>query len=365
MKYLFYFGHPAQYLFLRETIKELSLSGRHQITILIKTKDVLEDLVRKDGFPYTNILPKNRGNSVFSIGLSFFKRIGLIIPIILQKRPDVLIGTDATIAQVGKLFGLDRITILEDDYNVIKKLADLTYPFTQVILCPEVCNVGAWEAKKVGYKGYMKLAYLHPSVFTADEQITRKYNLGGRYVLIRLVSLTAHHDFGIKGISYDLVNQMIGSIEDNGYSVKISTEAVTDPRLEKYLLRIDPSDMHHVLAQSALLISDSQSMSVEAAMLGVPSIRYSDFAGKISVLEELEHTYKLTFGLKTGNETKLISQLMELIKQPDLKNLFQERRNKMLSEKINVTRFLTWFLEQYPGSVEIMKADSKYQDTFL
>jgi predicted glycosyltransferase len=46
--------------------------------------------------------------------------------------------------------------------------------------------------------------------------------------------------------------------------------------------------MHHALAQSAALICDSQSMSVEAAMLGVKSFRLNSFVGKLSVLNELD-----------------------------------------------------------------------------
>ena len=116
-------------------------------------------------------------------------------------------------------------------------------------------------------------------------------------------------------------------------------------------LKIDPSDMHHVLAFSSMLISDSQSMSVEAAMLGVPSIRYSDFAGKISVLEELEHVYKLTFGIATNQPDKLSALLNNLLDQNDIKSEFQRRRMRMLAEKINVTTFLTWLLENYPMSI--------------
>ncbi|MCY7359164.1 MAG: hypothetical protein LH609_17235 [Rudanella sp.] len=364
MKYLFYFGHPAQYLFLRETIKRLSQSDRHQVTILIKTKDVLETLIRNDGFNFINILPKHRGGTTLSIALSLLRRILLIIPIIIRKRPDLLIGTDATIAQVGRLLGINRITIIEDDYKVISNLAKLTYPFTQTILCPEVCQVGRWVDKKVGYQGYMKLGYLHPSIFTPNEQLPMKYQLGTRYVLIRLTRLTAHHDVGIRGIHGKLVKDVIDIIEAEGFEVKISSEGELDVRFKPYLLRIDPSDMHHVLAQAALLISDSQSMSVEAAMLGVPSIRYSDFAGKISVLEELEHKYQLTFGIQPGYELQLLHRLKALIKEPTLKSIFQARRQKMLTEKIDVSSFLVWFLEDYPASFNIMKANPDYQIIF-
>ena len=71
-----------------------------------------------------------------------------IFPIILRFRPNILIGSDAVIAQIGFILNIHRITTLEDDYEVIKPLAWMTYPFTQVILCPKVCKVGKWEKKK-------------------------------------------------------------------------------------------------------------------------------------------------------------------------------------------------------------------------
>ena len=63
-----------------------------------------------------------------------------------------MIGTDSSIAIVGKLLHVHRITITEDDYEVIKLLGDLTYPFTETILCPNICKVGKWDSKKIGYK---------------------------------------------------------------------------------------------------------------------------------------------------------------------------------------------------------------------
>ena len=35
---------------------------------------------------------------------------------------------------------------------------------------------------------------------------------------------------------------------------------------------------------------------------------------------------------------------------------FQKRRERMLAEKIDCAKFLTWFIEQYPQSVEETKA---------
>ena len=105
-------------------------------------------------------------------------------------------------------------------------------------------------------------------------------------------------------------------------------------------------------------------MSVEAAMLGTPSIRFSDFAGKISVLEELEYKYGLTYGIRPSNPEKLIRTIKKLISTPNLKDVWQHLRWKMLSEKIDVTAFMVWLIENYPKSVRLIKNNPEYQFKF-
>ena len=122
--------------------------------------------------------------------------------------------------------------------------------------------------------------------------------------------------------------------------------------------------LQQVLANASMLISDSQSMTMEAAMLGIPSIRFSDFAGRISVLEELEHKYGLTYGIPTNLSERLFDKIDELLTFPDLEMEFQRRREQMLNDKIDVTAFLIWFIENFPKSVEVMKENPEYQERF-
>jgi uncharacterized protein len=362
-KILVYFGHPAQYLFMREAMKILQKNGS-KVKIVIKTKDVLEDLVKSDGFEYTNILQNKRGNSKLSIILSLLRRNIKLIPIILNFRPDLMISTDATIAQLGKLFRIQRITITEDDYDIIKPLANVSYPITNYILCPEVCSVGRFEAKKIGYKGYMKLAYLHPNVFKYKSSIFESYSLPNKYALIRLAQLTAFHDKGIKGISNSFLDELISQLSNKNITPIISSEYNLGEKYDKYILSINPKDIHHILKKASILICDSQSMSVEAAMLGTPSLRYSSFAGKISVLEELENKYQLTYGFNIGKNKNLIDKLNEILNIANFEEEFEKRKEIMLSDKINVTKFLVWLIEFYPKSAKELKQDSSIQNKF-
>jgi predicted glycosyltransferase len=364
MKIFYYAGHPAQFLFFKNAYSILAEKG-HDVCLAIKKKDVLENLVQNSNIPYVNVLQEGRKNSKAGIITGLIKREWRLFCEIRKFRPDLIMGTDPALAHVGKILGIPVITTLEDDYKVIEKLAKITYPFTTNILVPEVCDTGKYSIKKIGYPGYMKLAYLHPSVFQKEEGIEAKYGLTNKYVIIRLASLTAHHDIGIKGINDDVLDDLLNIIQAEGYTPWISAESSTSVKYSKYLLAINPSDMHPVLANASMLICDSQSMSVEAAILGIPSIRYSSFVGRISVLEELEHKYSLTYGIKAGYTEQLLQKTSELLQLNDLKTEFEDRRKKMLSEKINVTEFLVWLIENYPSSKQEILSDEYTFEAFM
>jgi len=42
----------------------------------------------------------------------------------------------------------------------------------------------------------------------------------------------------------------------------------------------------------------------------------------------------------------------------------KQKADGMIKEKIDPTQFLVWFIENYPGSIEIMKNKPNYQNRF-
>jgi len=118
------------------------------------------------------------------------------------------------------------------------------------------------------------------------------------------------------------------------------------------------------MAYAKLYIGDSQSMAVEAAVLGTPSIRFSDFSGRIGVLEELEKKYGLTYGINPDQPQALLKTVNMLLEMAHLNETFQTRRKKMLQDKIDVTAFFQWFIEHYPESYNVVRTDTNYQDRF-
>jgi predicted glycosyltransferase len=332
MKILFFLGHPAHYHLHKHTIWILKQKG-HEVSIYIKTKDILEDLLRETGLRYTNVLPEGRKDRKLSILLGVFKRDWRLFKLLFYNKVDLLLGSEPSLAHIGKLLRIPSLIFVEDDVRVIPEFAKLTFPFATHVVSPVSCELGSWSKKKIAYHGYQKLSYLHPTRFTPElRKISGSIDTRKRIFFILISKLSDHNDYGI---------------------------------LKKYELnKINPKDIHHLLFYSDLLISDSQSMSVEAAMLGTPSIRFSDFAGKIGVLEELEHKYGLTHGVETREPDKLLEKIIELVNTPNLKEIYQKRREKMLQDKIDVTALMVWLVENYPESVRIMKEAPDYQYRF-
>jgi hypothetical protein len=363
MHCVFYLGHPAHFHLFKNSIKYFQNNG-HNVSVLIKKKDILEDLLIRSNIQYKNILPEGRKDHKAGIALGMLKRDLRLFAFCLVNRPDLLVGTSIEIGHVGTLLRIPSINVNEDDASAVPLYSKISYPWCTHILSPQVCNNGKWENKSIKYEGYHELAYLHPNHFTPSrDQVESYFSTQEPYFLIRFAKLTAHHDEGIKGISNTLARKIIQVLSPRG-RVYITSERELSPEFEPYRMAINPLDIHHVMAFASLYIGDSQTMAAEAGVLGTPFVRFNDFVGRIGYLAELENKYNLGFGIKSDNPEKLLSVVKDLADTENLKQEFSRRRQKMLAEKIDIARFMTWFIENYPKSVDAMKQNLDYQYTF-
>jgi predicted glycosyltransferase len=339
MRYLFYLGHPAHFHLHKNIIQSLQQGG-HQCKILIKKKDVLEDLLRLSGWEYVNINPEGRVENKLSFIKSLLKREIFFFKIARAFKPHAMIGTSAEIGHVGSLLGIPSLVVTSDDTSVVPLFARLAYPMATKIVAPQVCNVGKWEYKKLGYNGNHELAYLHPKYFTPDKKLIPELNPDEKFFLMRFAKLVAHHDAGIQGIDDQLALRICMMLKPYG-KVFISSERKLSPELEPFRITINPLYMHHALYFAQAFIGDSQTMSAEAGVLGTPFIRCNDFVGRIGYLNELENTYKLGFGIKPSHTEALLEKIKQLLQIPDLKKEFERRKQRFLDEKEDVVNFYT------------------------
>jgi predicted glycosyltransferase len=337
-KILFYLSHPAHYHFFSQVIRQWPQQER---LVAIKTKDVLEELLLENQIPCINIdrTARSHQRSFFRLAIDLFNRSRKIASLVRQHRIRLIAGSAAEVAIVGRLAGIPSYVFFEDDFEKIKPFAWIAGPLADYLVCPDCCSAWKWNHKKIGYAGYHELAYLHPDHFKADENIA--YSIlerGRKNFLLRFSRLGAYHDKGITGFTDEKAIQLVNLLLPHG-RVFITSERKLPAELEAYRIPIRAMDMHHVLAFVDLYIGDSQTMTAEAAILGTPALRYNDFVRQLSYLEELEYRYDLTYGFPTSNFEELLSKTKELLHRQNLKKEWQEKRNRMLKEKINTAHF--------------------------
>lgn len=356
MRYHFYLAHPAHFHLFLNTINGLRGKG-HDVSISIKSKDVLERLLVESGLEYINISSAERKPGSLAAIFAMLKRNWAHLKLFIGNRPDVFISTSAEFAPLGRLMGIPCVSMFEDDLELFPVYSRVFVPFLNHQLCPVACSAGPWNKhpKTIHYAGNHELAYLRPNRFQADKnRIRHCISEGSKTFLIRFSSLNAWHDDGVKGIDNSLARKLIAMLQNHG-RVWISSERQLPTELEPMRLQIPASDILHLVAYCDLYIGDSQTMTAEAAVLGTPAIRFNDFVGKIGYLEELEHRFGLCFSFRTDQPDEMLACAQDLAKSENLKSRWKSKRRTLLSETIDPTELFVHFLDNYPSFVKESK----------
>ena len=99
-----------------------------------------------------------------------------------------------------------------------------------------------------------------------------------------------------------------------------------------------------------LLVGDSQTMTTEAALLGTPAVRCNSFVGENDMANfiELENKYDLIYSF--NDYEKALDKAIYLLQKSDLKEEWVQKRNVMLSDKVDVSSFIVDYIDKYSKS---------------
>ncbi len=361
-KFLFQLNHPAHFHLYRNLMGQLYAAG-YEIFITAKDKDILRGLLA--GYSVTFLSDVYRKKNIFSISVSLLKRDYRLFKYVNKIKPHLMIGTSPEIGHISLITRIPSVFLGEDDINLsyMMYLGALTcYPMFSTVLSPHGVNNGIFNPKTIHYNGIQKLAYLHPAWFNPDRSKV-VISPGQKYFMIRLSDMNSYHDFSNTGLTDEIVRQIINMLQPWG-RILISSARSLPVDFEPYRFNGKIEDIHHYLYFSDMLISDSQSMSVEAALLGTPNIRFNRMIGKISILNELENKYRLTVGINASQPRLLFEKITEWLSENSLQKAFKAQKGKLIADKIDVTSFLFWFISNYPESKQIMLDNPSYQDQF-
>lgn len=343
MKVLFDMGHPAHVHLFKNTINILKKDG-HEIKITARNKEVTQSLLTAYGLEY-----EDRGKIFTGLLNKAFGMIQIdikLLRIAKKFKPDILVGVNNPyIAHIGAV--LRKPVIIFNDTENVPIARFITYPFVQAILTPVNFRETLDPKKHIKIQGFKEIAYLHPNYFSPDPDLLIELGLhpDKRFIIVRFVSWNATHDIGQQGIK-DRIG-LIKTLERYG-RVIISSEGEIPEEMIPYLMKIPPEKMHHLLSYAALYVGEGATMATEAAVLGTPSIFVSSLAGRFGNLIELEETYDLLYSFSDSKAA--LEKAVDILQNTNSKENWMQKRGRFIKDKIDVTAFLVWFIENYPSS---------------
>jgi uncharacterized protein len=345
MKILIDVGHPAHVHLFKHLAWAMQKKG-HDVLFTTRDKEMAIALLRFYEFNHVSFGKpyKSKSGKIWGM-LEFDWRL---LKTSKKFRPDIFISHGSIYAaQVAWLLRKPHIA-LEDTGNM--EQVRLYLPFSKAVLTSTAFQKKLGK-KQIFYNGYHELAYLQPKYFVPNHDIFGTLGVadGSKYIILRFVSWHASHDYKQIGIDLESKRRLVAELEKHA-RVFISSEAELPLEFGSYQIKIPSERIHDALAFATMFIGEGATMASECAMLGTPAIYVNSISA--GTLEEQER-YGLLFGFRSPKG--FIEKAVELLAMPNLRAEFQNRRQKMLSKKIDVTSFLLWFVENYPQSVTAVR----------
>ena len=359
MNILFVSGHPAQIHNFKNVKYELEKRG-HRVFWLATDKDISKQLLEVYNIDYSVLNKPGKSilarvstlisNTVFSLKYLKANKIDLVV-----SRVSPYLAVASFIKRIFHITLTDTETAGFYDWFFCK--------FTSVLLT-SFSFKKQLRSKQIRFDANTELFYLHPNRFKPVNNVENLLGIqpGEPYVIMRFVNWGAYHDKGLSGFTDENKMRAVESFSKFA-KVYISSENEIPRQLEKYKINIPVEKIHDVLTHANLFFGESATMATESALLGTPAIFMNEnWFGSTGEAEE----YGLLFSFRSSSksQTDAISKGVELLSDPKIKREIQQNRASYLKNKIDVTAFMVWFIENYPESYKIMRENPEYQYKF-
>lgn len=346
MKILMRVGTPKHVHVFKNMIQNLEKDG-HIIKISAKDEEVTLHLLKMYGLDYEKAGKHTAG--LFWKTVNMYKTCYGLYKTAKNFKPDLLVsfGSPPT-AQVSALIRKPHIAFEDTEHSIEQYL--LYSPFTNTICTPD-CFKRDLGKKQVRFHGYFELCYLHPNYFKPDRSVLNELGLSknDKFTIIRFVAWEASHDIKQKGFDLGTKRKLVRELEK--YSkVLITSEKPLPKEFKRYRIHVAPEKIHDLLSYATMYIGEGATMASESAVLGTPAIYVSTL--RLGYTDEEEKRYGLVYNFsdpKTAGK-QAFEKAIKLLENKNLKNEWGKKRERLLSEKIDVTKWMTEFIENYPAS---------------
>lgn len=358
MKIVVDVNHPAHVHYFRNFIELMEKKG-HKILITATEKEVTYRLLNNYGFHYTTL---------GSYGKTFIRKI-LNLPLIdfrmykaiQQFDPDIFLGFGSIrAAHCAWWLGKPCINFEDTEHSMGQIL--LYLPFVSTVCTPS-CFQRDLGKKQIRFDGYMELANLHPRYFEPDVTVLAECGLSidSRFLILRFVSWQATHDWGQSGIINK--KKLVEELHKYG-TVLITSEEPLDEDLEQYRIKVAPEKLHHLLYFATLYIGEGATTASECAVLGTHAIYVNSL--KLGYIHEEDKKYHLAYDFSNQDFTDqhVLKIVENLLNDKDIIRKGKMKRDTLLHDNIDVTKFMVWFIEHYPESIKIWRDDPEIKNQF-
>lgn len=343
---------PAQLHFYKNICRRLESHG-HKTYIVARDygeTNALLDELRIAHYIYSRP-PVSKLGKVLALPLDVLKAYRYL----KSKKVGLVTGFGVYDVCTSKILGVPSL-IFSDSEPLVNTISyaiqyKLYVPLAGAIITPSSFRQD-FGRKQIRVESYKELAYLHPRYFTPDEGIYGLLGLekGEDYVLLRFNAFDAVHDFGVGGFSDADKVRLVEELEKHA-RVFISSEAGVPGEIKNRVIKIPKSRIHDAIHYAKLLVTDTQTMTTEAAILGTPTVRCNRFVGKSDMgnFIELEEKYGLIFNYREPGRS--IQKALELVQRLSIKAEWRQKREKLLRDKADITSFIVTALERFPDGV--------------
>lgn len=344
MNILIDIGHPGHVHLLHPLAGELKARG-HRLFYSVRDIPVAKRLMEHYGMtPWIDLGDKR--DSLIGKALTVLRQDCRILQFVQKHRIDLGLSSGLVLSQVSQLTKMHSFVFDDDDDEAEPLSVKYEHPLSDIVFTPDCIRRKTKHA--VYYAGTHELAYLHPNRFVPDPTVLQHAGLieGERFSIMRFVALKGHHDVGQAGLSLEQKRALVDLLKAHG-RVIITSERAVEPEFEPYRLPVPPEEIHSLMAYSSMFVGDSQTMTSEAAVLGVPALKCNTFAGRLSVPNMLENKYSLCYAYLPERFEDMLAQIRSLLDIPSesLRAEWQAKRQQMLHEMIDPTEFFINYIE--------------------
>lgn len=333
------FSHPAHVHFFKNAARLLKKKG-HKIIAVSRDKEFTVALLNAYYIGHSVLTKKGKG--LMGLIRELLEQQIKISMILKKNRIDLMLQIGGIFnAPVGKYFKIPTLAFSDTEND--KWGNKLAFGLSKHVFSPTCFDHrigGAWK-NQIHYPGYHELAYLSPKYVPVLNQSEDKF-------LIRFVGWGAGHDLGEKWLSDQKKVELARILQKFG-SVYISSEMSLPDELSKFACSIPPSEIHDFMKTCKMIVGESATMASESACLGIPVVFISN-TGRGYTTEQ-DRKYELIKHYRLDEWDSILGCIEDWAKR-DLEREWQEKRWRMLADKIEVTDWLVDLIENYPRSIQ-------------